>query len=88
MFFRKKIDIKGAADRALMEAVHATRDRMSYQRKLIASFREVDEITEAQVELQEGLFDFLHREARERQISGDLVAEMAAKELHAEKRGW
>ncbi|MFD1393464.1 YaaL family protein [Lacticaseibacillus jixianensis] len=79
MFFRKrKPSIKNEADRALMEEIYQVRDRMASQRKLMASFREVDEVTKAQLDLQKALFDFLHREARERHVAGEIVAEMAA----------
>lgn len=78
IFGKRKPSIKDEADRALMEEIYQVRDRMASQRKLMASFREVDEVTKAQLDLQKALFDFLHREARERQVSGKLVAEMAA----------
>lgn len=88
MFWQKRPDLKLTADRELMTSVAQVRDRMAAQRKLVATFREVDEATRAQVELQEALFDFLHREARTRQVSGALVAEMAAQQLQAENLGW
>ncbi|KRN23004.1 YaaL family protein [Lacticaseibacillus camelliae] len=82
MFFgKKKPSIKDAADRQLMEEIYRVRDRMASQRKLVGSFREVDEVTKAQLDLQAALFDFLHREARERRVSGQLVEQMAARYL-------
>lgn len=82
MFFHKsKPSIKESADRNLMLEVYVVRDKMAAQRKLIASFREVDELTKAQLSVQAGLFDFLHREARIRQVSGALVAQIAAAHL-------
>ncbi|VTU72690.1 hypothetical protein AMBR_EADFOONE_02823 [Lacticaseibacillus rhamnosus] len=42
------------------------------QRKLVATFREVDDQTKSQVALQAALFDFLYREARTRKIKGKI----------------
>lgn len=82
MFFgKKKPSIKDAADLQLMDEIYRVRDRMASQRKLVGSFREVDEVTKAQLDLQAALFDFLHREARERQVPGRLVEQMAARYL-------
>ncbi|WP_125705247.1 YaaL family protein [Lacticaseibacillus daqingensis] len=88
MFFKKRPNIKEEADRELMQTVGRVREHMASQRKLVATFREVDEATRSQISLQEGLFDFLHREARTRQVSGKLVAEMAAQQLQAENQVW
>ncbi|WP_179395902.1 YaaL family protein [Lacticaseibacillus absianus] len=88
MFGHKRPDVKQTADRELMISVGRVRDRMAAQRKLVATFREVDPATRAQVNLQEGLFDFLHREARTRKVSGQLVAEMAAQQLQADNLNW
>lgn len=82
MFFKKKPQLKTEADRELMTTVYRVRDQMTQERKLMATFREVDAVSKAQYNLQAGLFDFLYREARVRQVSGDLVAEMAAEQLH------
>ncbi|WP_262315712.1 YaaL family protein [Lacticaseibacillus parakribbianus] len=88
MFFKKRPNIKTEADRELMTTVYRVRDKMAAQRKLVATFREVDEATRAQVNLQEGLFDFLHRQARVREVSGALVAEMAAQQLQEDNQSW
>lgn len=82
MFFKKKPQLKTAADRELMTAVYRVRDTMAHERALLATFREVDELSRSRLTLQEGLFDFLYREARTRQVSGALVKEMAAEQLH------
>lgn len=82
MFFKKKPQLKTQADRELMTTVYHVRDAMARERALLATFREVDELSQARLALQEGLFDFLYREARTRQVSGDLVKEMAAEQLH------
>ncbi|EPD07209.1 hypothetical protein Lpp70_07430 [Lacticaseibacillus paracasei subsp. paracasei Lpp70] len=78
MFGRKQVKVKEEKDEELMMLVYRVRDQMAAQRKLVATFREVDEQTKAQVALQTGLFDFLYREARTRQIKGELVARVAA----------
>ena len=78
MFGRKQVKVKEEKDEELMMLV---RDQMAAQRKLVATFREVDEQTKAQVALQTGLFDFLYREARTRQIKGELVARVAAEQI-------
>lgn len=82
MFFKKKPQLKTEADRELMTTVYRVRDQMTHERKLMATFREVDAVSRSQYALQAGLFDFLYREARVRQVSGDLVQEMAAEQLH------
>lgn len=82
MFFKKKPQLKTEADRELMATVYRVRDQMARERALLATFREVDELSRSRLLLQEGLFDFLYREARERAVSGDLVQEMVAERLH------
>ncbi len=82
MFFKKKPQLKTQADRELMAAVYRVRDQMARERALLATFREVDELSRSRMLLQEGLFDFLYREARVRKVSGDLVQEMASERLH------
>ena len=81
MFGRKQVKVKEEKDEELMMLVYRVRDQMAAQRKLVATFREVDEQTKAQVALQTGLFDFLYREARPRQIKGELVARVAAEQI-------
>ncbi|WP_390405091.1 YaaL family protein [Lacticaseibacillus jixiensis] len=81
MFFTKKPQLKTEADRELMTTVYRVRDNMARERALLATFREVDALSRSQLQLQEGLFDFLYREARVRQVSGKLVQEMAAEQL-------
>ena len=61
MFGRKQVKVKEEKDEELMMLVYRVRDQMAAQRKLVATFREVDEQTKAQVALQTGLFDFLYR---------------------------
>ncbi|WP_461214396.1 YaaL family protein [Lacticaseibacillus sp. GG6-2] len=82
MFFKKKPQLKTEADRELMATVYRVRDQMARERALLATFREVDELSRSRLLLQEGLFDFLYREARERAVSGDLVQEMVAERIH------
>lgn len=82
MFFKKKPQLKTEADRDLMGTVYRVRDQMARERALLATFREVDELSRSRLTLQEGLFDFLYREARVRKVSGDLVQEMASERLH------
>ncbi|MEG6530307.1 YaaL family protein [Lacticaseibacillus paracasei] len=81
MFGRKQVKVKEEKDEELMMLVYRVRDQMAAQRKLVATFREVDEQTKAQVALQTGLFAFLYREARTRQIKGELVARVAAEQI-------
>lgn len=82
MFFKKKPHLKQDADRELMAAVHGVRDRMTNERRLLATFREVDAVTRSRLTIEEGLFDFLYREARTRQVSGSVVQEMAVTQLY------
>ena len=86
MFFKKKPPLKATADRELMAAVYRVRESMARERNLLATFREVDALSRSRLQLQEGLFDFLYREARVRKVSGDLVQEMAAEQLQQANR--
>ena len=52
MFGRKQVKVKEEKDEELMMLVYRVRDQMAAQRKLVATFREVDEQTKAQVALQ------------------------------------
>ena len=72
MFGRKRIKVKEEKDEEPMMLVYRVRDQMAAQRKLVATFREVDEAA---------LFDFLYREARTRKIKGEVVAKVAAEQI-------
>ena len=63
MFGRKQIKVKEEKDEELMMLVYRVRDQMAAQRKLVATFREVDDQTKSQVALQAALFDFLDRKS-------------------------
>ena len=52
MFGRKQIKVKEEKDEELMMLVYRVRDQMAAQRKLVATFREVDDQTKSQVALQ------------------------------------
>ena len=81
MFGRKQIKVKEEKDEELMMLVYRVRDQMAAQRKLVATFREVDDQTKSQVALQAALFDFLYRDARTRKIKGEIVAKVAAEQI-------
>lgn len=70
MFFhRKKISARQVKDGELLELTYTVRDDLQAERKLlgIGTDRE-NERQKVRVALQEGLFDFLHRQARRRRI--------------------
>ncbi|WP_155287119.1 DUF2508 family protein [Lacticaseibacillus zhaodongensis] len=75
MFGRKKETVKQETDGKLLELIYATRDQLAKERKLLNTATDVDtERQKASVALQEGLFDFLHRQARTRNVDPAQVA--------------
>lgn len=81
MFGRKKTSAKLDRDAELLELIYAVRDQSARAHKILNNSTEgaMDLRQQAQVELQEGLFDFLHRQARLRRVSGKQVEDFSVR---------
>ncbi|KRM86798.1 DUF2508 family protein [Lacticaseibacillus thailandensis] len=81
MFGRKKTSAKLQHDAELLELIYAVRDQSARAHKILNNSTEgaTDLRQQAQVELQEGLFDFLHRQARTRKVSGQQVEDFSVR---------
>lgn len=81
MWFRKpKVNARRKKDGELLELTYTVHDDLQAERKLlgIGTDRE-NERQKVRVALQEGLYDFLHRQARRRQIDPEQVAEYSVR---------
>jgi len=69
MFGRKKLRQRAEVDGQLLELIYDVHDQMMRERKLAADATDGEERRQkARVALQEGLYDFLHRQAKRRRI--------------------
>ena len=74
MFGRKKKTARQLADDELLTVIYAVRDDLAKERRLLNVAADADNERQKQrVALQEGLFDFLHRQARTRQVAPQQV---------------
>lgn len=70
MFGRKKKSQRQLADDELLTMIYAVRDDLAKERRLLNVAADAENERQKQrVALQEGLFDFLHRQARTRAVS-------------------
>lgn len=74
MFGRKKKTARQLADDELLTVIYAVRDDLAKERRLLNVAADAENERQKQrVALQEGLFDFLHRQARTRQVAPQQV---------------
>ncbi len=81
MFGRKKQKEKQQVDAQLLNLIYTTRDGIVQQRALLNVNADGarTERQKANIAVQEGLFDFLHRQARMRRVSAKQVEEFSVR---------
>lgn len=80
MFGRKKTVTKAQKDANLLNLIYTVRDGIARERSLAsANVGGMTERQKASIASQEGLFDFLHRQARARKVSARQVEEFSVR---------
>ncbi|WP_127849390.1 DUF2508 family protein [Lacticaseibacillus hulanensis] len=80
MFGRKKTAGKEAVDAQLLNLIYTVREGIVRERSLAnANVSGMTEREKANIARQEGLFDFLHRQARTRKVSAKQVEEFSVR---------